>query len=565
MVGLAPGEPIQNLSTRATVSQSLPKTVNGAPFLGGSISTSPLSSTTPSISHTGPPPLSLHSHRDFTAQSSGVGSQRLDIPPNSSLESALVNIVLPHTPYLSMPLHPQRFLALLSLPAHDPSRPHPALLYILFAEAVLVLERQTPPPNPICPPMSHFSNIFPPAMPTPPSNTEALLSHVQGMSPTFLERARVELDNGIRNVDRPFDLARASIGIARHLYSLGRFIEGWNIPVSKLVISCGLHRLTGNHYTIDGTYDHSLTTINPLPQPYAPAHHYSLGIQQMTTADGSQVPILRMRPVIIPPARDEIDVAERTATFWAAKMQDWQAGCGWGWSTSMTDDECTTQWPWGWGVPEPKSGIGRLDERYGIRDLHDPASLAQQSPFPDSTYTLALKSLALLHRASQYVYPRSWSSHGAFADTLSLFDLPISSHATLQPDGRTAPSHVPPIASIQAVETSINLFRARMPPMFAYQRHQSGQVTPIDGMHPDVYDGFNDPWWILLHTNLYTAEVMMWKEWAHYQAMGYSNAVGCARAMAAFVAKIRPDQWTHVGMSSYIRCLGLFPCERNPC
>jgi hypothetical protein len=66
-------------------------------------------------------------------------------------------------------------------------------------------------------------------------------------------------------------------------------------------------------------------------------------------------------------------------------------------------------------------------------------------------------------------------------------------------------------------------------------------------MRSDVYDGFSDPWWIMLHTNLYTAEVMMWKEWAHYQPGAYSTAVGGARAMVAFVSKIRPDQWTHVG------------------
>lgn len=371
-----------------------------------SISTSPLSMTTPSISHSGPPPLNLHSHRDIAVQgtrASTTSTPMFDILPNSPLESALINLVLPHTPYLSMPLHPQRFLALLTLPALDPSRPHPALLYILFAEAVLILERQTPPPKPISPPMSLFSNIFTPAMPPPPLDRDYLLNHVRGMSLSLLERARVELDNGIRNVDRPFDLARASIGIARHLYSLGRFIEGWNIPVSRLVISCGLHRLTGNHFSTDGSFVQPASAINPLPKPYAPAHHYSLAHQQMTAPGGQLLPVLRMRPVILPPARDEIDVAERTATFWAAKMQDWEAGTGWGWTTSMADDECTTQWPWGWGVPEPKSGMGRPDDRYGIRDLHDPSSMAHQSLFPDTTYTLALKSLALLHRASQYV------------------------------------------------------------------------------------------------------------------------------------------------------------------
>lgn len=403
LLGLAPGEPVQNVGKRGTATSGAqpPLVLGGA--IAASLNTPPPSSSTPSRSHSGPPPLSLHSHRDIAPQAPSVNAQRAEIAPGSPLEAALINVVLPHTPYLLMPLHPQRFLALMGLPPHEPSRPHPAFLYILFAEAVLILERQTPTPKTPCPPMSLFSKHFTPPMPAPSTDRECLLKHVRGMSLSLLERARVELDNGIRNVDRPFDLARAAIGIARHLYSLGRFIEGWNVPVSRLVISCGLHRLTGNHFSSDGSFLHSPSAIDPLPKPYAPAHHYPLSNQFISAPDGSQLPILRMRPIILPPARDEIEVAERTTTFWAAKMQDWEAGCGWGWSTSMADDECTTQWPWGWGIPEPKSGMGRPDDRYGIRDIHDMNSPSHQSAFPDSTYTLALKSLALLHRASQYV------------------------------------------------------------------------------------------------------------------------------------------------------------------
>lgn len=400
MLGLAPGEPLENIGKRPSVTvHQLPTPMSGGHTHGPNQSTTPITSA--SSSSAGPPPLSLHSHRELAPSAPGVNAQRAEISPNSPLENALISLVLPHTPYLLMPLHPQRFLALLTLPPHDSGRPHPALLYILFAEAVLILERQIPTPKPLNPPMSLFPNTLTPPMPSPPADREYLLNHVRGMSLSLLERARVELDNGIRNVDRPFDLARAAIGIARHLYSLGRFIEGWNIPVSRLIISCGLHRLTGNHVTPPGSFIQSPSSIDPLPQAYAPAHHYPLAVPNMTAPDGTPLPILRMRPIIIPPARDEIDVAERTATFWAAKMQDWEAGCGWGWTTSMADDECTTQWPWGWGVPQPKSSLSRPDDRYAIRDLHDPTSVAHHSLYPESTYTLALKSLALLHRASQ--------------------------------------------------------------------------------------------------------------------------------------------------------------------
>lgn len=434
-MGLSPGEPLSNLSKRQKPTAiSLPTPISADPT-GSNRIPSPLTSTS-SHSASAPPPLSLHSHRDIHISSAGVNGQRADIPPNSPLETALIHLVLPHTPYLLIPLHPQRFLAILHLPVHDPARPHPALLYILFAEAVLILERGTPPPKQGNPPASLFGALYAPPMPAPTADREYLLNNVRGMAPMLLERARAELDNGIRNVDRSFDLARAAVGIARHLYSLGRFIEGWNIPVSRLVVSCGLHRLTGNYSPPDRSFLPPGVAIDPLPKPYAQAHHYPPAEQTMIGPDGARYPILRMRPIIIPPARDEIDVAERTATFWAAKMQDWEAGCGWGWTTAMADDECTTQWPWSTGVPGPKSDMNRPDDRYSIRDLHDPTSPAHQSPYPDTTYTLALKSLALLHRSSQSVIPQSCSLV-SLTDVIACLTCPSR---RMPCPGQTAPS-----------------------------------------------------------------------------------------------------------------------------
>lgn len=325
--------------------------------------------------------MSLHSYRDLpTSQQPAVnGHIHSDVPPHSQLEMALVQLILPHTPYLMMPLHPQRFMAQLSLPTSDPDRPHPALLYILFAEAVNIIEKGIPTPVPPRPPASLVAHLPGSSMPSPPDIAQ-LYPLVHGMSSAYLERARKELDMGIRNVDRPFDLVRAAIGIARHLYSLGRFIEGWNIPVSRLLISCGLHRMSGEYISPDGDGVHasdqamsgdafgsgpdSLHTqpslssstrrrSNPnLPQPYPAAHQYVNSSTHMSGPDGRRYPIIRMRPIIIPPPRDEIELGERVMTFWAAKMQDWEAGCGWGWSLSMADEECTTEWAWGWGGVE---------------------------------------------------------------------------------------------------------------------------------------------------------------------------------------------------------------------
>jgi hypothetical protein len=293
--------------------------------------------------------LSLHSRQDFGPPSQAIVSGTFaEIPPHSLLEVSLIRLILPYTPFISIPLHPQRFLALLTLSTSDPSRPHPALLYILFAEAVRILECNTPPPKThVYSGLHHFSA----PTTTDDENRAWLLPKVRGHGLLYLERARTELDRGIRNVDRPFDLVRAATGITRYLYSLGRFIEGWNIPVARLAVSCGLHRLTGN---ITPPFPPMMTGEYPpteyMPQPYATTQFYLY--QHACTALPQPAPNLRMRPLILPPPRDEIDLAERVMTFWAAKAQDWAGGIGWGWATGLSDDECTTEWPWGIGGAE---------------------------------------------------------------------------------------------------------------------------------------------------------------------------------------------------------------------
>jgi hypothetical protein len=151
------------------------------------------------------------------------------------------------------------------------------------------------------------------------------------------------------------------------------------------------------------------------------------------------------------------------------------------------------------------------------------------SPFPDTTFTLATKSTGLVHRASQ------WVTTCDIADS-SLFDLPESSVTVLRPDGRMSPSHIPSLVAVQSVQTALELFRKRIPPTF------------VDPSGPG-YDGLADPWWILLHLNLYTAEMLMWKEMAHHRSKGYETAVSCARAIVGLVQRMRADSWIHLGES----------------
>lgn len=116
--------------------------------------------------------------------------------------------------------------------------------------------------------------------------------------------------------------------------------------MARLLVSCGLHRMDSNTIRPDGRAPGDFT-----PQLLPPAHFYGHS-HPPAAAQTSNYSILKMSPMIIPPARDEIEMAERNMTFWAVKAQDWTAGIGWGWPTALADDECTTEWPWGWGAVE---------------------------------------------------------------------------------------------------------------------------------------------------------------------------------------------------------------------
>jgi hypothetical protein len=187
------------------------------------------------------------------------------------------------------------------------------------------------------------------------------------------------------------------VGIARYLYSLGRFIEGWGVPVARLAVSCGLHRISGNIVAPEAG------ELGNLPSAYASTQYYAQH-QALIVPPRADRPRLRLRPTILPPPRDGIDVAERTATWWAVKAQDWSAGVGWGWVSALNDADCTTRWPWGWG-PVQVSSRGAFDIADQIATEHSDQSIADlYSPALvtiETTHTLATQSLCLLHRASE--------------------------------------------------------------------------------------------------------------------------------------------------------------------
>lgn len=107
-------------------------------------------------------------------------------------------------------------------------------------------------------------------------------------------------------------------------------------------------------------------------------------------------------------------------------------------------------------------------------------------------------------------------------------------------------TNIPSLSAVQSVGTALELFRKRIPPVFADMLHTGSSNSPLA---QETYDGMADPWWILCHMNLYTAEMLMWMEMAHYRSTVYETAVRCARAVVGLVRRMRPESWVHLGES----------------
>lgn len=109
--------------------------------------------------------------------------------------------------------------------------------------------------------------------------------------------------------------------------------------------------------------------------------------------------------------------------------------------------------------------------------------------------------------------------------------LPEPSPLSLCPDGQTNPMRTPPRSAVKYVRTALKLFRKRIPAVFADQISTGSSNSPHA---EDMYDGMADPWWILCHMNLYTAEMKM----THHRPTAYETAVSCARAVVGMVRRM---------------------------
>lgn len=137
----------------------------------------------------------------------------------------------------------------------------------------------------------------------------------------------------------------------------------------------------------------------------------------------------------------------------------------------------------------------------------------------ESTYTLAIKSLALLSRAS------------------NLFDLAIPMSTTTHEHDPTP--HPFTLNALQSLDTAMSHFQQSISPIYL-----------DDPMSVSSYNGIDDPWWIMLHANLYTTQMFISAEQAVYAPTVYPLAVGSARSLARLMRRVPKSGWVHLGSSA---------------
>lgn len=330
------------------------------------------------------------------------------LPEMPDLLANRLYLVLPYAYHLCIPLHPERFLDSLVLPAI--TRPHPSLLYILFAEASRVISKGLP--------MPYGSKSIASSYPVP---DDSLLQHAVNLEDAFCERAQTLLQEGMHKVDRPLDLLKASTGICRFLFGQGRSLEAWHSICLRLVVACGLHRITS---PVVGTARLPHTPQYSTPIAINAFGATDFGMTQDDQSSTSRIWVqtatswrtynnnisisqsraalfnrsIRARPVIIPPPTDNLQLWERIELFWAVKELDWGMSSHWGWALALDDSQIQTPWP----TPRSDYERGTVDESQvdGIWELLHPRTTGKLVQL-QTPRVLALKSLCLLNQASR--------------------------------------------------------------------------------------------------------------------------------------------------------------------
>ncbi|KAJ9099207.1 hypothetical protein QFC21_004087 [Naganishia friedmannii] len=447
---------------------------------------------------------------------------QVNVSINSPMEYALIYLVLPYTQHLCIPLHPNRFLDSLALPAE--TRPHPALLYIMFAEASRVISKGLPLP---------FGARVVPDFYNQPDVT--LFQYAMDLQQAFCDRSQALFHQALKQIDRPLDLLKASSGICRFLASMGRSVEAWHSVCFRLAVACGVHKIpratlrpssasaaptSANERESSSSNFGTLSSHSPMSQrqppfgsPWLPPtnNRFESYAQTSMSQPGYSLPKL----VVVPPPADNIQLWERIELFWAVKELDWGLSTNLGWTPAISDSEVQTPWPR--GLSDYENGLMADITDGSVRDLLYPNESAISSR-PQTTRMLALKSLCLMSSAARLsdVVPTAASN-------------PTPQRQNLQPGY----IRMPPASTSKALDEfkrALDVFKSRDMP--------AAHTVPFEWAH--------DQWWICCRANLATAEVYFFNEYSVYKPIMHENAVASARRVVDLVKSLTDLDWSNL-------------------
>jgi hypothetical protein len=162
----------------------------------------------------------------------------------------------------------------------------------------------------------------------------SLYSSLKDLGNSFHDRAKLEMEQGMLAADRFEELAKACAGMTRYLVLMGKPVEASMLPICRLAVACGLHRIESTN----------LATSTPRLSTTVPPSTTS-GSGEAVTQVAAETEKFRPKLVVVPPVDDRKTLWERIETFWAIKALDWGIGLLYGWPCGLAESEVSTVWP----------------------------------------------------------------------------------------------------------------------------------------------------------------------------------------------------------------------------
>ncbi|KAG9032381.1 hypothetical protein FS837_002745 [Tulasnella sp. UAMH 9824] len=200
------------------------------------------------------------------------------------------------------------------------------------------------------------------------------LAELPQLEEHFLRRARQSLVDSLSFSDRLMDFLRGSVLVTLYLYLRGRYLEGYHIHcgAARLALSCGLHRIESHVF-----------------------EEYLRGSVPLT--GGTSIMLLKA-------PKNQVDLAERITTFWMIYLCDKMSSVCAGFVGALPDegsaiDAIRTVFPR--PIEEYEAGTVTGIYNTSLTELLNGASPPGRNALPDIPWTVTLKGLSLLDRATR--------------------------------------------------------------------------------------------------------------------------------------------------------------------